>query len=1016
MQPTAGNAGSSLEAVTSQDFAAAEAAIERLFNDPEADVDFEPTDVAGAQAAIVHLGRLFDRLPGLVKLGLSGARSGAETLSGDRLQGLGEIVQNADDVGARHVWFQVVGDTLMAVHDGRPIRLRDLQALATPWVSSKVSDADSTGRFGIGLMTLQALADRVDVHCGPYHLRLSGSTLTAIDAAAVPAYARWEDVTVFSIPLPPDVDAAAVGAWLGHWDDSSLLFCRHVERVELLGPDSCVLRTLGLEVTPRAAAPCVVGGLEMSAERRHIRTLDGRSWLVHRVEAAAPVGIGRAHKASSLTMPLAVALPLDAGQRGALHAGLPIVGLRIPIRVSAQFDPVTSRQQLADTRWNAAIFPLVADLWVQAAEALFLEDPQAAWATVPLSVDAQDGADGSPPVQRLEALLLDRARLYLARRLRIRVDGSAVPVTELAMEEPRLHGLLSPGEIAALARTAAALPSTARDAAGRWRRVLDDWRADNPGLPAPVSVEAALVLFKKTERSTDQTIALTAAALDAGLLSQLASHPCIVTADGERIAPPAATDYRGLLSSPHSLAQQLGVGLLLHPAYFTDRDDAGTVLRWLEQRGSIIDTDSSDAVLRRIAAAGHSGGSTALQLSDEQLIALRDAFEHLDPRQRDRLGHDIGSAIRLEALSYDSQGERTAMRARPVDAYLPRAIDRENQSFALAAGAAPGLVWLHARYADVLRSPLGGSAGLGAQRFLRLLGAEIAPRLAPHTKLQQRYESDPRRGLHTYIQSSPAERARAMLGLSATYTLEDVDSPDLRRVARHIAHEKDAARRRQRATALLATLGRAWDRLADRREVRAASDHYGWNNKGAVKAFWLWSAGSIAWLDDAEGTPLPPASTRLRTAGTLAIHGANAPGYLHPDLNLPNRREVLAALGVMGDPTARDLLQRLEALRDESVAVEDVPVEAAIVYEALARTLASTEHGVGDMTLTELRRRFAEPPGLIRTVQGWRSPHEVWPASRYSADTGPSSHRYATQIGSGEPCKSATPRSRTASP
>ena len=152
--------------------------------------------------------------------------------------------------------------------------------------------------------------------------------------------------------------------------------------------------------------------------------------------------------------------------------------------------------------------------------------------------------------------------------------------------------------------------------------------------------------------------------------------------------------------------------------------------------------------------------------------------------------------------------------------------------------------------------------------------------------------------------------------MGATYTLDDLDSPDLRAVVLNIAKVRNAAPRRDRASALLGSLGRAWDRLAASAEVIAAQDFHSWEAKGATRAVWLWSVGAVAWLDDTDGDPHAPLDLRLRTAGTIAVHGPDAAGYLHQEFDSPNRREVLAALGVSGEPGTRDLVARLRSLRD----------------------------------------------------------------------------------------------------
>ena len=135
-----------------------------------------------------------------------------------------------------------------------------------------------------------------------------------------------------------------------------------------------------------------------------------------------------------------------------------------------------------------------------------------------------------------------------------------------------------------------------------------------------------------------------------------------------------------------------------------------------------------------------------------------------------------------------------------------------------------------------------GREGVGALRFLRLLGAETAPRPRLHPRLEQRY-ADHRRGLPASVMGSPEARGRAMQERGATYTLQDYDNPDLLAVVEDIAHERRGKQRRRRTGALLATLGRAWDRLlSEFAEVSSANDYHGWEEKGRVRAYWRWLA------------------------------------------------------------------------------------------------------------------------------------------------------------------------------
>ena len=184
------------------------------------------------------------------------------------------------------------------------------------------------------------------------------------------------------------------------------------------------------------------------------------------------------------------------------------------------------------------------------------------------------------------------------------------------------------------------------------------------------------------------------------------------------------------------------------------------MLAWLRKVGAVIDDPRDEQIVRRLAAAGRAGAQFPAPLTDEQLRALRDAFEQLPADQRSSLGPDVGRAIKIAVFRYDGRGRIQRGTARPGEVYLSRAVDREPESFAVAADNTPGLLWTDNRYVEQLRSSLGRVGGLGPQKFLGLLGAERAPRLVRHPSLQARY-SDPRLGLPSGAADSPPHRARA---------------------------------------------------------------------------------------------------------------------------------------------------------------------------------------------------------------------------------------------------------------
>ena len=942
---------------------------------------YEPRNSLETNAAVRRFGQLFQEQAGLMKRVLKGASGSANLLSGDRLQCLAEIVQNAADAGASQIRLLLTPTDLLATHDGRPVRLHHLLGFATPWLSTKSADAALIGRFGIGLMTLRALSATMEVHCPPYHVQIGEPTISPVERPDLPSGFQESGWTTLRIPLEEgSVSSEELVGWLDRWNDSALVFLRKLSRVALLAPGGETLRELTLNRSDDKEVMVSDSPVTGTVVRHKADARDGRSWVVYRAEVKSPEGVSRAHKATGPETTVSVALPFSPAQSGAIYAGLPVALVSSPLFVNAQFDPLTSRLGFADNEWNRALIPVVAKVWLHAMLDLFLRDPKIAWLAVPITKATEENIRQSF-VERIEGEITSRARGWLASHLSFHTDGKGfINLSDLAVEERPLEGILTEAETAALAELPATLPPRVRDEYSRWRDVMEDWRSAGADLPEPVSVERALDLMRDEHRPVDSTIALASIALKQDLGEHLKGLPCVIANDGQRLVPPSASSPNAVAENVSPLGQKLGLVTLLHSAHLVDDEPAAKVLTWLQECGALLEGSDDRAMVYRLAAAGRSGFRFYSPLPDEQVLALRDAFELLDPSDRPGVGTAVGTAVLLEAFTYDKRRLRKTS-ARPVDAYLPRRIDRDPDSFAIAAEKTSGIVWISEKYADILRSPA-GRQGVGAQRFLRLLGAAMAPRVRPHPELQQRF-SDPRSGLHSSISGSPEARRHEMRKRDATFTLQDFDSPDLQAVAEDIADERLGRQRRRRSAALLATLGRAWDRyLIDFAVVESAYDYFQWQIRGQIRAYWLWHVGDITWLDDESGHPRRPAELRVRTPGNVAIYGDDSPDYLHKELYQPNRQAVFKSIGISGDPSRSELVDQLRRLRDGSGGGEaPLPIrsfqrESAIVYKALARDLAVTTTR-SDLNASQLRSEFQQGQGLILTNLGWLPPRSV---------------------------------------
>lgn len=940
----------------------------------------EPSSPAGADAAVEALAACFDSLPGTVRSALAGAEDKADQLSGDRLQGLAEIVQNADDCGARRVVLRLEGrddgcSVLFVAHDGDPVRLRDVLALATPWLTTKADDADAMGRFGIGLMTLRSLAPRVDVRSGHYRIRLGGYGLSVTPARAVPEDMDDATWTVFALDLAPGtLGRAELAAWLGAWDESALLFLTHVREVRLADDGSWEKVSLRLETRDLGAVTSALTGGDRQIAVREQACADGRRWMTYTTRVPAPPGRARAHKASGKSVPLGIAVPLRHDETGALHAGLPVRPVGLPFRLAAQFDPLASRQELASTPWNEEALRLLAELWIDVAVDLFRRDPAAAWRAVALAGDAGTAPRLQPPLaDALESHLLRDARAALLGRVVVAVGEERLPLADLAFEAPALEGLVTAEETARLAGRHASLPTSARDAGGRWRKVLGELAALGGPAPVLVTVEDALPLLENDERPVAATAALWAAALRDKLQDRLRGIAGVPTADGRRVRMPAPTDPWLLCSgAADEVAGALRLAVPVDDA-FLDGPDGSSVGRWLRTEGALADEPDAETVLSRLAATGEAGRWLAVPLTDRQAEALRDAFERLPPADRAALGKGVGKAVLLQGRTFEAGGKAVPVDVRPAEAYL---VEKEQDSWWVAAGRTEGLRWVHPRYSDTLRSPAGRD-GLGAQRFLRLLGAETAPRPRPHPKAINRYSGRPA-GVNRNVSGAPGARRTRLVELGATYTVLDHDCPDLAAVLRNISQEPARPKQLKRAGALLASLGRSWERLRDTASCTAAGENYNWEPKAAVASWWVADAAETAWLSDGTGTPRRPDSLRLRTSGTVAVYGDDPAVFVHPDLDAPARRAPLEALGVTGDAPASELVQTLAGLR-ERPADADGAARAAVVYRALSAQYARSGQGRNgpDVPVDRLRTAFAAGGGLVLTSRGWRTPGQV---------------------------------------
>ena len=83
-----------------------------------------------------------------------------------------EILQNAEDAGAKLVNFRLFNDRLEIVHNGRDFNFKDVEGITGIGKSYKKDDLTAIGKFGIGFKSVFSITDTPEIHSGDYHFKI----------------------------------------------------------------------------------------------------------------------------------------------------------------------------------------------------------------------------------------------------------------------------------------------------------------------------------------------------------------------------------------------------------------------------------------------------------------------------------------------------------------------------------------------------------------------------------------------------------------------------------------------------------------------------------------------------------------------------------------------------------------------------------------------------------------------------------------------------------------------------
>jgi hypothetical protein len=935
-----------------------------------------------AAAALAELEQLQTAQPEVMAEVLSGGNQGARLMNTDPFQGLREVVQNADDLGATTVRFGTrtfQGCTqLVIVHDGAPVELPHVLPMIYPFYSTKRQESSLKGRFGVGLKTLGRIGQNLTVHSPPFHFGARNNHAVQVDEAPeIPEfYDPTRQHTLLTIDLDQEYDHQFLQQWFIEWAPSDLIFLDHVRSITVHDIDQGQIESV-LTIQQREDAQSMaldIGEVRCNATRTSF-SVDGRTWERYVCEVAVPADKARDGKATGTHTPIGIALPLDGVASGRIHVALPTkIHTNTAFSLDAQFDPSTAREELVSEPWNKWLIETSAKVIGALGVYLAQHGSPLSWYIVPVA--ARTNSSSSWVNTQFAEQWVKSIETFVACTTLI---NGKYALSSVSYCHEGADGLLTESDHLEVSG-APMLPFNMRDSGGRWREVLDT-------IAVSLQIELSDLLLHCNadgfiDKSPTWLLDLALRCVESSDDWDLLDSRWVPLADGVRtvaLDPDVASTWLVPEASELNIVRSHQLCEVIHPSL---RDPIyKPVLDWLGASANYTDEVTSEHALQ---AFSRRYGESPLEATHSDLLGLRDLFEQVTERQPTLLGLAVGQALMIEAFHYeeDDQGKIKTLKAMasPTEVYLPSTIADVQDTWPRAAANTADLLWASPTYADVFKtsrsltrdtsdSSSPTSRKRGAKRFLMLLGAANVPRFVSATS----------NSAHQLLSAQAA--AKRFLGRAQGGLKSDFLSPDLDRVVHDLRRTKTeskakANRRKptvahERAIAMFHCIDSNWANIEPLSSTYAVRDYY--RQKGPeVPTTWLARLIEQEWFPDTAGKLCRPSTLVIRTKVTLALYDESrfATQLGEADANSHFAR----ALGMEVNPSATKLVTALERARDEDDQTSVVDIMR--LYQALAghcpqgQSVPSQDASVGDLTVASLRGKF----GISRSRRGLIAP------------------------------------------
>lgn len=150
-----------------------------------------------------------------------------------------EILQNADDAKATEIRFELTGNNLKIVHNGKKqFAYDDIESITTIGNSTKADDINAIGKFGVGFKSVFAVTNTPKIYSQKYNFEISSFI---VPCEIYPIQEECKD-TIFIIPFNHEIlDASQayeqISNKLKTLESESLLFLRNLTEIQWITED-----------------------------------------------------------------------------------------------------------------------------------------------------------------------------------------------------------------------------------------------------------------------------------------------------------------------------------------------------------------------------------------------------------------------------------------------------------------------------------------------------------------------------------------------------------------------------------------------------------------------------------------------------------------------------------------------------------------------------------------------------------------------------------------------------------